>query len=64
MTTYSRTDSGDETILRIEGTLDAATAPDLRGVVDAIVDEGRMLITLELSGLCEQRPGHYFLRRT
>lgn len=51
MTTYSRTDSGDETILRIEGTLDAATAPDLRGVVDAIVDEGRMLITLELSGL-------------
>jgi anti-sigma B factor antagonist len=51
MTTYSRTDSGDETILRIEGTLDAATAPDLRGVVDAIVDEGRLLITLELSGL-------------
>ncbi|MEZ4301689.1 MAG: STAS domain-containing protein [Polyangiaceae bacterium] len=51
MTTTSRTDSGDETILRIEGTLDAATAPDLRGVVDAIVDEGRLLITLELSGL-------------
>lgn len=51
MTTYSRTDSGDETILRIEGTLDAATAPDLRTVVDAIVDEGRLLITLELSGL-------------
>jgi anti-sigma B factor antagonist len=51
MTTYSRTDSGEETILRIEGTLDAATAPDLRGVVDAIVDEGRLLITLELSGL-------------
>jgi anti-sigma B factor antagonist len=51
MTTYSRTDSGDETILRIEGTLDAATAPDLRGVVDAIVDEGRLAITLELSGL-------------
>jgi anti-sigma B factor antagonist len=51
MTTYSRTDSGDETILVIEGTLDAATAPDLRGVVDAIVDEGRLLITLELSRL-------------
>ena len=51
MTTYSRTDSGDETILPIVGTLDAATAPDLRGVVDAIVDEGRLLITLELSGL-------------
>jgi anti-sigma B factor antagonist len=51
MTTYSRTDSGDETILRIEGTLDAATAPDLRTVVDSIVDEGRLLITLELSSL-------------
>jgi anti-sigma B factor antagonist len=51
MTTYSRTDSGDETILRIEGTLDAATAPDLRTVVDQIVDEGRKLITLELSSL-------------
>jgi anti-sigma B factor antagonist len=51
MTNYSRTDSGDETILRIEGTLDAATAPDLRTVVDAIVDEGRLLITLELSSL-------------
>lgn len=51
MTTYSRTDSGDETILRIEGTLDAATAPDLRTVVDQIVDEGRLLITLELSSL-------------
>ncbi|MBK8253191.1 MAG: STAS domain-containing protein [Polyangiaceae bacterium] len=51
MTNYSRTDSGDETILRIEGTLDAATAPDLRGVVDTIVDEGRLLITLELSSL-------------
>jgi anti-sigma B factor antagonist len=51
MTTYSRTDSGDETILRIEGTLDPATAPDLRTVVDSIVDEGRLLITLELSTL-------------
>ena len=51
MTNYSRTDSGDETILRIDGTLDAATAPDLRTVVDSIVDEGRTLITLELSGL-------------
>jgi len=51
MTTYSRTDSGEETILRIEGTLDAATAPDLRTVVDQIVDEGRMNITLELSSL-------------
>lgn len=51
MNSYSRTDSGDETILRIEGTLDAATAPDLRAVVDQIVEEQRMSITLELSGL-------------
>jgi anti-sigma B factor antagonist len=51
MNSYSRTDNGDETTLRIDGTLDAATAPDLRAVVDQIVDEQRMNVTLELSGL-------------
>lgn len=49
---HSRTDTGDETILRIEGTLDAATAPDVRTVIDAIVNEGRVSVTLELSSLC------------
>jgi len=48
---YSRTDNGDETTLRIEGTLDAVTAPELRGVVDELVTENRPSVTLELSSL-------------
>jgi anti-sigma B factor antagonist len=48
---YSRTDQGEETTLRIEGTLDAVTAPDLRGVVDKLVAENRPAVTLDLSAL-------------
>jgi anti-sigma B factor antagonist len=48
---YSRTDQGEETTLRIEGTLDAVTAPDLRGVVDKLVTENRPAVTLDLSSL-------------
>ncbi len=38
-----------ETILEIDGTLDAVTAPDLRAVVDQLVAERRKSVTLELS---------------
>jgi anti-sigma B factor antagonist len=48
---YTRQDSGDTTTLRIEGTLDAVTAPELRGVVDELVEEKRTSVLLELSGL-------------
>lgn len=48
---YTRTDNGDETVLEIEGTLDAVTAPDLRVVVDHLVNERRNSITIELSSL-------------
>jgi anti-sigma B factor antagonist len=48
---HSRKDNGDDTTLEIEGTLDAVTAPDLRSVVDALVNENRKEVTLELSGL-------------
>jgi anti-sigma B factor antagonist len=48
---YSRTDSGDETVLRIEGTLDAITAPELRQEVDQLVAEGRLAITVDLAPL-------------
>lgn len=43
--------AGDETTLEIEGTLDAVTAPELRTVVDQLVNEHRKSITLELSQL-------------
>ena len=48
---YNRTDNGDETTLEIEGTLDAVTAPELRAVVDQLVNEKRPSVTLELSSL-------------
>jgi anti-sigma B factor antagonist len=48
---YKRTDEGDETTLEIDGTLDAVTAPDLRAVVEQLVNERRKSVTLELSSL-------------
>jgi anti-sigma B factor antagonist len=48
---HTRTDKDDETTLTIDGTLDAVTAPDLRAVVDQLVSEHRMSVTLELSAL-------------
>lgn len=48
---HSRTDTGNETVLTIEGTLDAVTAPELRSVVDDLVNESRKEVTLELSSL-------------
>lgn len=48
---YTRTDNGDETTLEIDGTLDAVTAPELRAVVDQLVNERRASVTLELTSL-------------
>ena len=48
---HSRTDTGNETVLTIEGTLDAVTAPELRSVVDDLVNEGRKEVTLDLAQL-------------
>jgi len=48
---YSRTDNGEETVLKIEGTLDAVTAPELRSVVDELVAAARKEVTLDLSAL-------------
>lgn len=48
---YTRTDNGEETVLKIEGTLDAVTAPELRGVVDDLVAASRKEVTLDLSAL-------------
>jgi anti-sigma B factor antagonist len=48
---HTRTDSDESTTLSIEGTLDAVTAPDLRSVVEAIVNEARKDVTLDLAAL-------------
>jgi anti-sigma B factor antagonist len=49
--TFSRTDTGDVSILRIEGALDAMSTPELRPVIDAIVADKRPRVDVELSGL-------------
>jgi anti-sigma B factor antagonist len=49
--TFSRTDVGDGTVLRIEGALDAMSTPELRPVIDAIVADNRPRVDVELSGL-------------
>jgi anti-sigma B factor antagonist len=48
---HQRKDNGDETVLEIDGTLDAVTASDLRGVIDQLVDEKRKMVTLDLTNL-------------
>jgi anti-sigma B factor antagonist len=48
---FSRSDEGDETVLRIEGVLDAVTAPDIRPTIEALVSERRGSITVDLSSL-------------
>jgi anti-sigma B factor antagonist len=48
---FSRIDKGEETVLLIEGVLDALTAPEIRPTIDALVEEKRMSITLDLAHL-------------
>jgi anti-sigma B factor antagonist len=47
--TFSRVDNGDETVLKIEGVLDALTAPEIRPTIDSIVQEKRMSVVVDLS---------------
>ena len=48
---FARTDQGEATSLRIEGSLDAISTPELRAVIDALVAEKRKQITVDLSAL-------------
>lgn len=46
-----RSDQGEETTLRIEGALDAVSAPELRPTLDALVAERRGAVIVDLSAL-------------
>ena len=48
---YTRKDEGDVTVLRISGSLDALSTPDLRPVIDELVTEKRPAVTVDLSEL-------------
>ena len=48
---FTRTDNGDETVVRIEGVLDAVTTPEIRPIIEAVVGEKRMAITVDVAAL-------------
>lgn len=48
---FSRSDDGDETVLKISGVLDAVTAPEVRPTIESLVAERRKAITVDLSAL-------------
>ena len=48
---FERIDYGDETLLKIGGTLDAVSAPELRPVVDEIIEAERPRVRVDASGL-------------
>jgi anti-sigma B factor antagonist len=49
--TFERTDQGDEVVLRIEGSLDALSTPELRPIIDGIVAEKKAKVLVNLSAL-------------
>jgi anti-sigma B factor antagonist len=48
---FERIDTGDETLLKIEGSLDAVSTPELRPTIDALVAEKRTRVTVNLAAL-------------
>jgi len=48
---FARTDTGEDTVLRIEGVLDAVTTPEIRPTIEALVAEKRRSILVDASHL-------------
>jgi anti-sigma B factor antagonist len=48
---FTRKDEGETTVLRISGSLDALSTPELRPTIDAMVAEKRPKITVDLNDL-------------
>lgn len=48
---FSRTDQGDISNVRIAGTLDVNTAPEIGPVIDQLVAEKRTRVVVDLAGL-------------
>ena len=47
----TRTDEGEDTTLCIEGLLDAVSTSDIRPIIDAVVEDHRSHVNVDLSGL-------------
>jgi anti-sigma B factor antagonist len=48
---FSRTDQGDVSHLRVAGTLDVNTAPELGVAIDKLVEQKRAKVVVDLDGL-------------
>ncbi len=48
---YSRTDTGARSVLRVQGQLDAVSAPELRPALDRLVSDGCPEVVVDLSEL-------------
>jgi anti-sigma B factor antagonist len=48
---FWRIDTADDTLLRIEGVLDAVSTPDIRPMIEALVSEKRTSITVDVAAL-------------
>lgn len=48
---FTRTDEGTNSTLRIDGSLDANSTPELRPMIDALVADKRARIVVDLSAL-------------
>jgi anti-sigma B factor antagonist len=46
-----RTDNDTESLLKLEGALDALTAPDIRPIFDKVVADGRRRVTVDLANV-------------
>jgi anti-sigma B factor antagonist len=49
--TFERIDNSDGTLLRIEGSLDATSTPELRPLLDQLVADKRTQVTVDLEKL-------------
>jgi anti-sigma B factor antagonist len=47
----TRTDTSDTTVLKIDGVLDAVTAPEVRPIVEAVISDQRRHVTVDVSNL-------------
>jgi len=48
---FSREDSGTQTLLRLEGAFDALSAPASRSALDALVNDRRSPVSIDMSGV-------------
>ncbi len=48
---FSREDTGTETLVRLHGTFDALSAPTARPALDAVVNEQRSPVAIDMSAL-------------